>query len=178
MAACRTAARTSSLDHEAQLHDTRGATGSVAPRARFQHRSCLWQVSPRFVPDGRPNGTLRLALRIARNLALDETRRLRAVQCDPETLERALHQAAEVVEPVEPDPHLRRAIDDCRGQLPRQPARALTARIDSEGTKTDRALAQETGMQLNTFLQNVTRARRLMAACLEERGVRVAEELA
>jgi hypothetical protein len=32
-------------------------------------------------------------------------------------------------------------------------------------------------MRLNTFLQNVCRARKLLLACLEARGVRVAEEL-
>ena len=30
----------------------------------------VWQVAPRFDPDGRPNGLLRLAIRIARNLAI------------------------------------------------------------------------------------------------------------
>ena len=30
----------------------------------------VWQVAPRFVPDGRPDALLRLAIRIARNLAI------------------------------------------------------------------------------------------------------------
>ena len=37
----------------------------------------VWQVAPRFVRDARPDGLLRLAFRIARNLAVSETRRLR-----------------------------------------------------------------------------------------------------
>ncbi|MBA3397052.1 MAG: sigma-70 family RNA polymerase sigma factor, partial [Deltaproteobacteria bacterium] len=39
----------------------------------------VWQVAPRFVADGRPNGLLRLGVRIARNLAVSEVRRTRAV---------------------------------------------------------------------------------------------------
>src|SRR5262245_66019536 len=39
----------------------------------------IWQVARRCEPDGRPNSLLRLAFRIARNLAVDETRRRRGV---------------------------------------------------------------------------------------------------
>ncbi|MCZ7684030.1 MAG: hypothetical protein M5U28_36765 [Sandaracinaceae bacterium] len=35
----------------------------------------VWQVAPRFVPDGRPDGLLRLGHRIARNLAVSEIRK-------------------------------------------------------------------------------------------------------
>lgn len=38
----------------------------------------VWQVAPRHLPDGRPNSLLRLAIRIARNLAIDEIRRVRS----------------------------------------------------------------------------------------------------
>ncbi len=37
----------------------------------------------------------------------------------------------------------------------------------------DRSLAEALGMRLNTFLQNVARARRLLADCLREAGVAV-----
>src|SRR3989304_4469619 len=37
----------------------------------------VWSVAPRFVPDGGPNGLLRLGVRIARNLAVSEVRRAR-----------------------------------------------------------------------------------------------------
>ena len=50
----------------------------------------VWQVSSRFVPDGRPNGLLRLGLRIGRNLAISEVRRTRATAVPEEDLERAL----------------------------------------------------------------------------------------
>src|SRR5688572_20626218 len=39
----------------------------------------VWQVAPRFVPDGAPNGLLRLGVRIARNLAISEVRRTKAL---------------------------------------------------------------------------------------------------
>ena len=39
----------------------------------------VWQVAPRCRRDERPNALLRLAARIARNLAIDELRRVRKV---------------------------------------------------------------------------------------------------
>jgi RNA polymerase sigma-70 factor (ECF subfamily) len=138
----------------------------------------MWQVIPRFTPDGRSNGLLRLALRITRNLAIDEIRRTRVERVDVEMLERVLEDAAERSEPAPPDPLLRRVIDECRGRLPPQPARALAARLDGDGTHSDRQLANGLGMRLNTFLQNISRGRRLLLGCLEEHGVSVKEELA
>jgi RNA polymerase sigma-70 factor (ECF subfamily) len=41
----------------------------------------------------------------------------------------------------------------------------------------DETLAEHLSMRLNTFLQNFTRARKLLAKCLEERGIHVAAEL-
>lgn len=137
----------------------------------------VWQVARRFVADDRPNGLLRLALRIARNLALDEMRRVRTMPADPATIARLADDPAEAVQPMEPDPRLRQAIEDCRRQLPSRPAAAIAARIDADGTMPDRVLAAALDMQLNTFLQNVSRARKLLLACLEARGVHVAEEL-
>jgi RNA polymerase sigma factor (sigma-70 family) len=136
----------------------------------------VWQVIPRFTRDDRPNGLLRFALRVSRNLALDELRRLRADPADVEGIERALQAVGEVAEPIEPDPLLRRLIDECRQRLPDQPARALAERLRN-GIWPDRELAVSLGMQLNTFLQNISRARRLLRECLEERGVNVVEEL-
>jgi len=137
----------------------------------------VWQVAKRFVADDRPNGLLRLALRISRNLAVDEMRRLRTVPADPAVITRLADDRTEAVQPVEPDPRLREAIADCRSQLPPRPAAAIAARIDGDGTVSDRMLAAALDMQLNTFLQNVSRARKLLLECLAARGVRVAEEL-
>jgi RNA polymerase sigma-70 factor (ECF subfamily) len=137
----------------------------------------VWQVARRFVADGRPNGLLRLALRIARNLAVDEMRRLRTIPADPASIARLADDPADAVQPVEPDPRLREAIADCRRRLPPRPAAAIAARIDGDGVTPDRLLAAALDMRLNTFLQNVSRARKLLLACLEARGVRVAEEL-
>lgn len=137
----------------------------------------VWQVARRFCADDRPNGLLRLALRIARNLALDEMRRLRTMPADPATIARLADDPSAAVQPVEPDPALRQAIEDCRQQLPPRPAAAIAARIDADGMTPDRVLAAALGMQLNTFLQNVSRARKLLLDCLETRGVHVMEEL-
>lgn len=124
-----------------------------------------WQVAPRVAPDGRPNALLRVAVRIARNLALDEARRHRVT-----ALEDAPEPAHDPT-PEAPDPLLGRHVAECRERLPRQPARVLDARLGSAGGEPDDALAERLGMQKNTFLQNLSRARKLLAACLEKRGV-------
>lgn len=133
----------------------------------------VWQVAPRHVPDGRPDSLVRLAIRIARNLAVDEARRRRTEGLDP--------QAIELVDPggdAPGDPLLRRAIAECRDKLGGKPLQALDARLGAAGGEPDEALAARLGMRLNTFLQNVTRARRLLADCLRRRGVDLDEVLA
>jgi RNA polymerase sigma-70 factor (ECF subfamily) len=139
----------------------------------------VWQVVPRFEPDGRPDALLRLAIRIARNLAVDTLRRTRLEPLDPETIER-LAASSDLVAPApdrSTDPLLRRAIEECRRRLPAKPAKALQARLDSEGAEPDERLAQRVRMRRNTFVQNVVRARRFLADCLRRRGVDLATEL-
>jgi RNA polymerase sigma-70 factor (ECF subfamily) len=128
----------------------------------------VWQLAPSFTPDGRPNSLLRYAHRIVRHLAISETRRLRT------TFDQAaLDAAADDPRPSTPDPLLRRALVDCREKLPRKPALALDARVAAAGGEPDARLAERLGMTLNTFLQNFTRARKLLADCLRKRGVEV-----
>lgn len=130
----------------------------------------VWQVAPRVMPDGRPNALLRFSVRVARNLAISDLRRRR---------ETAVADAIERAEPEEPrapepsDPLLAELIARCVGDLPNKPAEALRARLESAGADPDGDLAERLGMRLNTFLQNVTRARKLVAACLEKKGVDV-----
>jgi RNA polymerase sigma-70 factor (ECF subfamily) len=133
----------------------------------------VWQVAPRHRGDGRADGLLRFAVRVARNGAVSELRRARVATADIERLDLAAD------EPIgaDPDPHLVQSIRTCRERLPRQPARALEARLRSEGAEPDRTLAERVGMKLNTFLQNVTRARRLLADCLRRLGVELDEEI-
>lgn len=131
----------------------------------------IWQVADRCRPDGQPNSLLRLALRIARNLALGEIRRNRAAPTDTGMNDPPDPPAPE---PGLPDPALRQRIQDCLEKLPRKPAAALAARIESAGALPDRRLADQVGMRLNTFLQNITRARRLLARCLQQYGIEVA----
>jgi RNA polymerase sigma-70 factor (ECF subfamily) len=124
----------------------------------------IWQLAPRCERDGRPNALLRLCTRIARNLALDELRRhARLVPGD--------EVEPEPVVPVVPDPLLKRWIDECRRALPQKPAAALAARIDAAGGEPDELLAARLGMRNNTFLQNFTRARKLLGDCLRAHGV-------
>lgn len=133
----------------------------------------VWQVAPRYPGDGAANGLLRLCVRIARNLAISEARRSRSLSLDIDALQQLAGEAEppEWQDTGEADPRLRQAVHDCRERLPRQPARALAARLDAAGAEADRSLAARLGMRLNTFLQNVTRARKLLADCLRRRGV-------
>lgn len=135
----------------------------------------VWQIAPRFRLDGRANGLLRLARRIGANLALDVLRReARMEPAEVDELDRALQAQHGEQGGWEPDPLVARAIHECREGLPAQPRVALDARIYGGGRDPDRALAEDLRMTTNTFLQNVTRARRLLAACLEGRGVDLA----
>ena len=130
----------------------------------------IWHVAARHVPDGRPDSLLRFAIRIAKNLAIDEVRRPRAEPLDDD-------EAPAMPGPALSDPLLRRAIRECREKLRGKLAAVLEARLASAGAEPDRALAAKLGMRLNTFLQNVGRARRGLAECLKRRGVDLDEVL-
>jgi len=116
-----------------------------------------------------------MAIRIGRNLAISEVRRMKATPTDGDDLEAAL--AAGDRPMSAPDPMLRKAIAECRARLPDKPRQALDARLESAGAKDDGELATALRMKLNTFLQNVTRARQLIADCLGKRGITIDLEL-
>jgi RNA polymerase sigma factor (sigma-70 family) len=129
----------------------------------------IWQVAPRFEPDGKPDGLVRLAVRIARNLAVSELRRTRVRELEP------LDDSDAAVEVAPPDPLLRAAIAHCHDKLPERPRQALDARLAAAGSRDDGELAEALGMRANTFLQNITRARQLLADCLGKRGITITE---
>jgi RNA polymerase sigma-70 factor (ECF subfamily) len=133
----------------------------------------VWQVAPRFVPDGEANGLFRLAVRIARNLAVSERRRHTREVREDEPIDPGVPLVT--ITPV--DPLLRRRIEECRDALPSKPGDALRARLTADGTEPDEVLAERLSMRVNTFLQNITRARRLLSECLEAHGVDLALEL-
>lgn len=135
----------------------------------------VWQVAPRFVPDGAPNGLLRLGVRIARNLAVSEVRRTRSKPASDDELE-ALGADEPGAEPAPPDPMLRSVLARCFELLPEQPRRVVALRLLRTG-EADAVLAESIGMRLNTFLQNFGRARRLLGECLRKNGVTVEEGL-
>jgi DNA-directed RNA polymerase specialized sigma24 family protein len=123
------------------------------------------------------NASLRYAMRVVRNLALQEAKRLRIfAPLELEQLERAPQPSSDPA-PV-PDPSLGRIIRACIEKLPRPPRAALAARLADAGRNADRDLAAAVGMQTNTFLQNVVRARKLVAECLRRHGVPLEELLA
>jgi DNA-directed RNA polymerase specialized sigma24 family protein len=130
----------------------------------------VWQVAPKFKPDGRPDALLRFASVTARNVALSEIRRLGTQPPAEETPDVAVLATS-------PDPLLRAAVRDCRDKLPGQPRLALDQRLESAGGDDDHVLAERVGMKLNTFLQNFTRARKLLAECLQKRGIDLQTEM-
>lgn len=140
---------------------------TVDVEAVFQEAALrLWQVAPRLAPDGRPDMLLRCFQRIARNAAIDELRKRRELPApdDERTPEPAVHASA-------PDPLLREVIRLCLERLPAQPSAAILARLHSDGADSDSALAERCRMKENTFLQNVSRARKQLLDCLDKRGV-------
>ncbi|MGP1347481.1 MAG: RNA polymerase sigma factor [Phycisphaerales bacterium] len=127
----------------------------------------IWQAAPRFVPDGRPDALLRCALRIARNLAIDAARRARSANLDPALLDN---------EPATPPPcpmatdEVRAAVAKCLEDLPDKPRKAIEARL-RDALASDEAHATSVGMTVNTFFQNIRRARIALLDCLRERGL-------
>jgi DNA-directed RNA polymerase specialized sigma24 family protein len=139
-----------------------------------------WTIAARVRPDGKPNALLRLSHRIAVNLALDEIRRRRGAPGGATARGQAGAPAGDGLpddgppDPTPPpDPLLRQRVEECLKKLPRAPRQAIDMRIQAAGGAPDASLAALVGMRLNTFLQNVTRARRLIARCLERSGIEV-----
>lgn len=121
------------------------------------------------------HASLRFAFRVARLVALEEIRHNRLQSLvSLEELEDSPEGAVEPLPP--PDPALGRAIRECMERLPAKPRIALNARI-VEGHRPDREVAQGIQMKVNTFFQNIVRARHLLSECLERRGVRLGEIL-
>jgi len=125
----------------------------------------MWRLAPTVKLEG-DNASLRYAAVLVRNLALREIERNRIyVSQDPDQNE------PEVQPDPPPDSGLRRILLDCFRRLPPRPRLALRVRLTLGGGAPDRALANGIGMRLNTFLQNIVRARRHLARCLESHGV-------
>src|SRR5512143_878404 len=117
--------------------------------------------------------SLRFAIGMARNIARSEARRMgRVMFLPPDDL-----PEVQVEPDPPPDPALRRAIQECLKQLKGKPLAALHARLRYQGEFGDRDLARITHMTLNTFLQNIVRARKAMAECLRGRGVVLEEAM-
>lgn len=167
---------------EGTMRDSLRSFASVLDVESVLQESLLrvWQVAPRFVADGRPNGLLRLGIRIARNLAVSELRRTKSRPVPEEDLEAALAQASQADTSGDggPDPLLREVLARCHDQLPEKPRQVVGIRLSAEGGRSDDELASLVGMRPNTFLQNFGRARRMLADCLKKHGIVIGEGLA
>ncbi len=130
----------------------------------------VWQIAPRVERDGRANSLLRVGIRIARNLAISTARRAKREVPGDDGYDDHLE-----ADYTPPDPLLRMQIEGCKDQLPEKPRQALEARLF--GGEADAQLAERLRMRTNTFLQNITRARKMLAECLGKNGVDLAQEL-
>lgn len=120
------------------------------------------------------NASQRYACTIARNLARNLARKHRREHLlPPEDLPE--HPDATLLSPPH-DPFLREHIRDCIAELSAKLRNALTARLQG-GHKPDSEVARTLKMTQNTFLQNIVRARKQLAACLTQKGVHEHEEL-
>ena len=119
------------------------------------------------------NASLRFAIGMARNIARNEARRNRREQFIPHD---ELPEVPVNPDPP-PDPGLRKAIAKCLERVAKRPLAALRARLQARSEMGDRMIAQVLGMTLNTFLQNVVRARQQLARCLEGKGIPLQEFL-
>ena len=133
----------------------------------------VWQVAPRFKPDGKPDGLLRLAYRIAHNLAVSEIRARNSEQTATDTLDNE-HEEAAIESASDPDPMLERAIKVCFELLSEKPRQAMMLRLTGAGLS-DVHLAEILEMTRNTFLQNITRARKALIECLERHDIHLDE---
>lgn len=128
----------------------------------------VWQVARRFTPDGQPESLTRFAVRTARNLAIAETRRRHSSALTDDMLRDATEEFATTSGP-DMD-HLRAAIAGCLEALAPKPREAMAARLAAPGVR-DRFIAATVRMTVNTFLQNITRARAALAECLRRHGI-------
>jgi DNA-directed RNA polymerase specialized sigma24 family protein len=119
------------------------------------------------------DASLRFAIVMARNFARNEARRLgRERLLPPEDMP----EQPTLPEPPA-DPRLRQLIADCLGKISARPLAALRARMRRQGLASDRAIARDLGVSLNAFLQNIVRARKQLAECLERHAVPLEEIL-
>jgi RNA polymerase sigma-70 factor (ECF subfamily) len=125
----------------------------------------VWQIAPAFKSDGRPNGLLRLSCRIARNVAITEFRRRHPARELPVDLEGPEWSGDWSVDAD----GLGGAIRECLERLPAAPRLAIEARLRGR-TDRDDVLAGSLGMKINTFFQNIRRARLALVNCLRKRG--------
>lgn len=131
----------------------------------------MWVLAPQLCLRLQgENASLRYALGIARNLAKSEAKRLK----------REVHLPQDEISepgvfPAAPsDPGLAEAIRTCFEKLARRPRQALEMRI-GQASLPDRELSRLLGMTLNTFRQNIVRARKQLADCLQRRGIPLEE---
>lgn len=132
----------------------------------------MWILAPTKELEGE-NASLRYAMTVLKNHAREVAKRNRLGDLvDPWELEE-LERENPVEPDSPPDPILRRVIEACLEKLPHRPREVIRARIGTGPHEADRDLAATLGMKLNTFLQNIVRARRALKRCLEDRGVRL-----
>lgn len=160
-------ARWVSLVEPSLLRSLRSFAKHVDVEATMQESLLrMWVLAPRLELSGA-NASLRYVHTMARNLALRESERQgRFDVTAPADLE-----IEGVGDGPATDPVLRKRIIECLQALSARPREALLLRLNDRAARSDRDLAEGLGIRLNTFLQNVVRARRALKRCLESHGI-------
>ena len=134
----------------------------------------VWQRAPTLVPDGRRGFLWRWAVTVALNRARNEARR--NARRDSVDVGPDLDQ---VIDPQtlrpQPDQLFAARVNECRKQLPEKLARALAARIEDSGQRSDRQLAAALGVTFDAFRQSLARGRKALRQCLSTFGIDLTE---
>lgn len=114
------------------------------------------------------NASIRFALHMTRNLALNMKRK-----SSREDLTDSLDGIIDDLDSErssESDPFLRQAIHECLELLTKNPLKAIRVRI-GQGHRPETEQAELAGMAKNTFHQNIRRARLQLVECLADKGI-------
>jgi RNA polymerase sigma factor (sigma-70 family) len=145
----------------------------------------VWQHAAAITPDGRTAFLFRWARTVALNAARTGARRATHPAAGYRRDDgRSNHRTDRHDETKDHDdrdrridPYLQDRIKRCVERLPPDQRRVLKARIDDEGRRADRDLAEALGITFDSIRQNLSRARKSLEKCLGSFSIDIREYL-
>lgn len=129
----------------------------------------LWMLAPGKDLRGE-NASLRYAVTVMHNLAGKIAKRNGLIHLIPDD---EIDRTNPVNPGPLPDPALARIIKMCLDKLPGKPRQVMEMIVVAGHAVSNRILAEQLGMKLNTLVQNLVRGRKTLRRCLERNGVRL-----